>query len=160
MNVSLAAALQLPYLRLHQTLYRLSGGLVGRHVGSRPALLLTTRGRRSGEPRTVALIYARRGDDFVVVASNGGSDRHPGWYYNMTADPHVTVQVGRHRQTAVAHQADDSDRQELWALVNKKNRGLAPLLHPGAKGRYDAYQAHTTRTIPVVVISPNEPPCR
>ena len=58
MSMSPTAVLQLPYLRLHQAVYRLSGGLVGKHAGLRPALLLTTKGRRSGAPRTVALIYA------------------------------------------------------------------------------------------------------
>jgi F420H(2)-dependent quinone reductase len=156
MGFSPSAVPQLPYLRLHQALYRLSGGLLGKHVGGRPALLLNTKGRRSGAPRTVALIYARRDRDLVVVASNGGNDRHPGWYHNVVADPVVSVQIGRRQMQAIARTADGGERDELWALVNKHNRGLAPLLHRGATGRYDGYQSHTTRTIPVVVLTPED----
>lgn len=154
MNVSPSAALQLPYLRLHQAVYRLSRGLVGKHVGGHPALLLTTKGRRTGSLRTVALIYARRGNDMVVVASNGGSDRSPGWYHNLLADPAVRVQVGRRHLRATAQIAEGEEREHLWQLVNNKNRGLAPLFHRGARGRYDAYQTHTDRTIPVVILTP------
>jgi hypothetical protein len=89
MSLSPVAALQLPYLRLHQAIYRLSRGWVGRHAGLRPTLLLTTKGGRSGRLRTVALIFAKRGDDLVVVASNSGRDRDPGWCHNLRADPVV-----------------------------------------------------------------------
>jgi deazaflavin-dependent oxidoreductase (nitroreductase family) len=143
-----------PYLRLHQLVYRLSRGFVGRHVAGRPALLLTTRGRRSGVDRTVALIYARRDGARIVVASNGGSDHHPGWYLNISADPQVQVQIGRKRMAATAHVAAGEERATLWALVNRKNRGLAWLVHPGAKGRYDVYQRYAGREIPVVVLTP------
>lgn len=156
MGFSPSAFLQQPYLRLHQALYRLSRGLFGKHVGGRPALLLTTKGRRSGVSRTVALIYTRRSDDLVVVASNGGSDRHPGWYHNAVADPVVSVQIGRRRMQAIARVAEGGEREELWTLVNKNNRGLAPLMHRGASGRYDGYQTHTARTVPVVVLTPHD----
>ena len=108
--------------------------------------------------RTVALIYAKGGNDLLVVASNGGSDRHPGWFHNLTADPAVTVQVGRKSRQATARIAAGQEREELWKLVNRKNRGLAPLFHRGAKGRYDAYQAHTDREIPIVVLTLNDSP--
>jgi deazaflavin-dependent oxidoreductase (nitroreductase family) len=135
--------------------YRLSQGFLGRHVGGRPALLLTTCGRHSGLDRTVALIYARREGDLVVVGSNGGSQHHPAWYLNIGADPHVQVQLGRRRATATARIATGDERDNLWTLVNRKNRGLAWLIYPGAKGRYDVYQRHTRRTIPVVVLTPS-----
>jgi F420H(2)-dependent quinone reductase len=156
MGFSPSAVIQLPYLRLHQALYRLSRGLLGKHVAGRPALLLTSKGRRSGVLRTVALIYARRDRDLVVVASNGGNDRHPGWYHNVVADPVVSVQIGRRQMQATARTAEGGERDELWALVNKHNRGLAPLLQRGATGRYDGYQTHTARTIPVVVLAPDD----
>ena len=149
-----AAVAQLPYLRLHQFAYRVSRGLVGKHVGGHRALLLTTRGRRSGLDRTVALIYARRGEDWVVVASNGGSRRHPGWYWNLSAEPLVQVQVGRERSDATSRVTEGKEREDLWALVNRKDRGLAPLVHPGAKGRYDVYQRHAHRQVPIVVLTP------
>lgn len=156
MGYSPSAVMQVPYLRLHQALYKLSSGLVGKHVGGRPALLLTAKGRRTGTPRTVALIYAKSGSDLIVVASNGGNDRHPGWYHNVVADREVSVQVGRRRMQATARTAAGDEREELWRLVNTNNRGLAPFLHRGSLGRYDGYQSHTARTIPVVVLTPSE----
>ncbi len=92
----------------------------------------------------------------VVVASNGGSDRQPGWYHNVIADPVVSVQIGRRRTQATARTAEGREREKLWTLVNRNNRGLAPLLHPGATGRYDGYQTDTTRAIPVVVLTPGD----
>jgi deazaflavin-dependent oxidoreductase (nitroreductase family) len=148
-----SAIAQMPYLRLHQLIYKLSGGLLGRHAGGRPALLLTTKGRRTRRDRTVALIYARRADDLIVVASKGGSDNHPAWYLNIVADPSVDVQIGRRRTPATARVATGAERDELWVLANRKNRGLAPLLHRGAAGRYEVYQRATDRKIPVVVLT-------
>jgi deazaflavin-dependent oxidoreductase (nitroreductase family) len=143
-----------PYLRLHGVVYRLTDGAVGRHVGGRPALLLHTVGRRTGEPRTTALIYARHDEHYLVVASNGGASRHPAWLLNVEAEPDVELQVGRSRQPARARVASGDERSELWQVVNRGNRGLARLLHRGATGRYDVYQRHTDREIPVVVIDP------
>jgi deazaflavin-dependent oxidoreductase (nitroreductase family) len=89
-----------------------------------------------------------------VVASNGGAAHHAGWYWNITADPHVQVQIGRKRTEATARVVAGEERKELWALANRKNRGLAWLVHPGAKGRYDVYQRHAHREVPVVVLTP------
>jgi deazaflavin-dependent oxidoreductase (nitroreductase family) len=149
-----------PYLRLHQALYERTDGRVGKHVGGSDALLLHTTGRRTGKPRTAALLYARDGDACVVVASNGGAPRHPGWFLNLRADPQVEVQVGRRRWRARARTATGDERERLWRLVNRTNRGLAPLFHPGAAGRYEVYQRHTTREIPVVVLEPEAGPDR
>jgi deazaflavin-dependent oxidoreductase (nitroreductase family) len=147
-----AAALQLPYLRLHQFLYRHSGGLIGSRGIAGRALLLTTTGRRSGEPRTCALIYLKDGERLVVVASNGGSDHPPAWLLNLQADPHVEVQIGRRKFPARASVASAEERERLWPRVNRHNMGLAPLMHLGARGRYDVYQRHTTRVIPLVLL--------
>jgi F420H(2)-dependent quinone reductase len=146
-----------PYLLLHQRVYRLTGGAIGRHVAGRPALMLHTVGRRTGQPRTTALVYARDGDDYLVVASYGGSPQHPAWFLNLEANPRVEVQVGRQRRPATARVAEGEERERLWRLVNEQNRGLAPLLHRGALGRYDVYQRHTDRQIPVVVLTPDRP---
>ena len=89
-----------------------------------------------------------------MVGSNGGAHHPPAWYLNLTADPTVQIQVGRKRATATARIATGDERDNLWALVNRRNRGLAWLIHPGAKGRYDVYQRHTDREIPVVILTP------
>jgi deazaflavin-dependent oxidoreductase (nitroreductase family) len=122
-----------------------------------PALLLTTTGRKSGLSRTNGLTYCRDRGDLIVVASNGGSDRPPAWLLNVEANPRVTVRLGRRLLRATARVADPDERAHLWPLVNRKNRGLAPLFHRGVTGRYDVYQRHTSRTIPVVIITPDRP---
>jgi deazaflavin-dependent oxidoreductase (nitroreductase family) len=103
-------------------------------------LLLTTLGRRSGEPRTNALIYGRSGDDYLVVASRGGSDRPPGWYVNLEAQPEVDVQVLGERFRARARDATPEERPAMWAEMVEH--------WPD----YDAYQERTDREIPVVVL--------
>jgi len=132
-------------LTLHQRLYERTRGLVGhRLIGVSSALVRTT-GRRTGQARTSALVYARDGADYLVVASNGGSDRPPGWLFNVEAKPEVEMQVGRERFAATARvvSGDSPEHPRLWEIVNDNNHG-----------RYRRYQAKTTRKIPVVVITP------
>jgi F420H(2)-dependent quinone reductase len=143
-----------PVLRLHQAIYRGTRGWIGKRLIGRPSLLLTTLGRRTGRQRTNALIYYKDGSSWVVVASNGGSNHSPGWLTNLRAEPHVLVQVGRRHWAATARVATADERARLWPLVNRHNRGLAPLLHPGTHGRYDAYQRSTSREIPIVILDP------
>lgn len=143
-----------PYLRFHKYVYERTDGRFGTHSNRIPALLLTTTGRKSGLDRTNGLTYCVDRGDLVVVASNGGSDRPPAWLLNLQADPRVTVRVGRRVLRATARVADEVEREQLWPLVNRTNRGMSRLFHPGVSGRYDVYQRHTERTIPVVIISP------
>ncbi len=105
-------------------------------------LLLTTTGRRSGEPFTTPLIYGQDGTDYVVIASKGGADSHPDWYHNLAADPQVEIQVGAEVMSATARDADDSDRTRLWQLMSQ--------IWPD----YDEYAQSTDRDIPVVVLTP------
>jgi len=137
----LARRVGLGLLHAHQAVYEGTGGRIGHRLLGVPCLLLRTTGRRTGKSRTSSLVYARDGDDYVVVASLGGSDRPPGWLHNVRADPHVGVQVGRERFPAVATVVDrgDDGYGRLWRAVNEENRG-----------RYDRYQARTTRPIPLV----------
>jgi deazaflavin-dependent oxidoreductase (nitroreductase family) len=132
-------------LRLHQELYTRTDGRLGHGMLGVPALLLRTTGRRSGATRTNALVYARDGDDYLVVASNGGADRPPAWLHNLKADPHVEIQIGRERRpgTATVVEPSDPSYQRLWKLVNEHNRD-----------RYTAYQQKTSRPIPVIAITP------
>ena len=147
-----SAVVVTPVLRLHQTIYRVSRGWIGRRLIGRSTLLLTTRGRKTGRQRTNALIFCKDGTSWVVVASNGGSHRSPGWLANLRTEPQVVVQVGRKKWPATARVASPEARARLWPLVNRHNRGLAPLLHAGAHGRYDAYQRNTSREIPIVIL--------
>jgi len=146
-----------PYLRFHKWVYEWSDGRVGKHSNRIPALLLTTTGRKSGLERTNGLTYCVDRGDLIVVASNGGSDRPPAWLLNLEADPRVRVRVGRHVFAATARVATAEEQAQLWPKVNGTNRGMAPLFHPGVSGRYDVYQRHTTRPIPVVIIRRDRP---
>ena len=134
------------FLRLHEQLYKRTDGRVGHHMIGVPTLLLRTTGRRSGATRTNGLVYARDGDDYRVVASNGGADRHPAWLHNVRANPDVEVQVGRERRKGTARMVEPSDPsyERLWQIVNANNRD-----------RYSAYQKQTSRPIPVVVVTPS-----
>jgi deazaflavin-dependent oxidoreductase (nitroreductase family) len=126
----------------HVRRYRETDGEVGYEWNGAPTLLLTTTGRRSGAPRTSALIFARDGDAYLIVASVGGSPRHPAWYLNLQADPHASVQVRDEHLDVIAHTASPTDKPRLWQIVNS--------VWPN----YDVYQSRTEREIPVVVLSP------
>jgi deazaflavin-dependent oxidoreductase (nitroreductase family) len=105
-----------------------------------PTLLLTTKGRKSGELRRTALIYGEHAGTYLLVASQGGADSHPAWYLNLQANPEVQVQVGADKFTARARTATEDEKPELWATMTK--------IWPA----YDEYQAKTQRPIPVVVL--------
>ncbi len=130
-----------PLLTVHQWLYEHSDGRIGASLGGRPMLLLRTVGRRSGQPRTAALLYVPDGDAYVVIASKGGAPQHPGWFHNLTAQPDVEIQVGRERIPVRARVAEGEERSRLWARADQVNQG-----------QYDVYQSRTKRVIPVVVL--------
>ena len=125
----------------HVRRYRETGGEVG-HIWKRGAkiLLLTTYGRKTGKPSTTPLIYENDGDRYVVVASQGGAPRHPGWYENLRRNPDVEVQVQAEVFRARALTAEGAERERLWRLAAEQ--------WPD----YDAYALRTDRVIPVVVL--------
>jgi len=123
--------------------YRLSGGRVGGKWKRRnPILLLEHVGRRSGERRTTPIVYTRHGDDLLLVASRGGSDRNPSWLHNLRVNPDTSVQVGRELMDVTARIASAEERETLWPLLAEANPD------------YAAYQERTDREIPIVVLSP------
>ncbi|MFL5927229.1 MAG: nitroreductase family deazaflavin-dependent oxidoreductase [Gaiellaceae bacterium] len=125
----------------HVRRYRETGGEVG-HIWKKGSktLLLTTKGRKTGEPRTTPLIYENDGDRYVIVASKGGAPEDPGWYRNLSQDAEVQVQVKDDVFRARARTADGDERERLWKLAAQQ--------WPD----YDAYQQRTDREIPVVVL--------
>jgi deazaflavin-dependent oxidoreductase (nitroreductase family) len=129
-------------IRGHRVLYRLTSGRVGGRLGHLEQVLLTTTGRTTGAPRTTPLAVTIVGDRLVLVASDGGADRDPGWYRNLVAHPDVIVQRGAVRHLMRARTATGDERAELWSAVVANNPG------------YAAYQARTDRQIPVVVCAP------
>lgn len=133
-------------LRIHEALYKRTDGRLGHRLIGVPTLLLRTTGRRSGATRTNALVYARDGEDYLVVASNGGADPPPAWLYNVRAKPEVEIQIERERRPGTARivEPSDPDYERLWKLVNENNRD-----------RYTAYQRKTSRPIAVIAIRPS-----
>jgi deazaflavin-dependent oxidoreductase (nitroreductase family) len=132
-------------LRVHDRVYKATGGRIGHRLIGVPTLLLRTTGRRSGVTRTNSLVYARDGADYLVVASKGGADQPPAWLLNLEAKPEVEIQIARERQQGRCRVVDPSDPgyAPLWTTVNENNGD-----------RYSAYQKLTSRPIPVVVITP------
>ena len=128
------------FWRVHSNVYRWSAGRIGGSMMGLPVLLLTTKGRKTGQSRTNALMYLPRGKNFVVIASYLGEPRHPFWWLNLEAEPNATIQVGGTRHSVRAREAKDEERQELWRAATDK------------VADYDEYQARTSRRIPVVVL--------
>jgi deazaflavin-dependent oxidoreductase (nitroreductase family) len=126
----------------HIRAYRETNGEVGHIWNGATSLLLTTTGRRSGEPRTSALIYAKDGDDYLVVASMGGAPMHPAWYLNIEANPTAEIQVLADRIPVTARTATPEEKPRLWDIVREQ------------WPNYDVYQGRTDRDIPVVVLTP------
>jgi deazaflavin-dependent oxidoreductase (nitroreductase family) len=127
---------------LHGRLYQATGGRIGHHAGGLTHLMLTTTGARSGAARTVPLTYMADDGRYVLVASNGGAERHPAWWLNLVKTPRATIQVGGETIPVEAHRADPAERARLWPRLKAMN----PF--------YAMYEGLTTREIPVVVLTP------
>jgi deazaflavin-dependent oxidoreductase (nitroreductase family) len=132
--------LSTPYGQEHVERYVETDGEEGHEWKGTTALILTTRGRRSGEWRSTPLIYQEHDGNHLVVASKGGSDDPPAWYLNLVAHPEVRVQVKGDRFEARARAARASEKAELWRIMS------------AAWPSYDDYQEKTAREIPVVVL--------
>lgn len=130
--------------RWHRWMYRASGGRLGSRLLGMPVLLLTTSGRRTGRPHTNALLYFPEGENLVVIASSGGAPTHPAWWLNLRAHPEAGVQIGRRVLRVRAREAEGAERERLWSRVVQAYRG------------YAAYQARTSRRIPVAILEPIE----
>jgi deazaflavin-dependent oxidoreductase (nitroreductase family) len=131
-----------PYGDDHVRVYRETGGAEGyRWRKDTEILILTTKGRKSGELRDNALIFREVDGDYVIVASKGGNPDHPAWYLNIQDNPDdIEIQVKADRFQVRARDAQGSERERLWKLMTE--------VWPD----YDAYEAKTDREIPVVVL--------
>src|SRR3954463_13312974 len=123
----------------HVDRYEATDGQEGHDWQGTQALILTTKGRKSGEPRKAPLIYGEHDGDYLVVASKGGADEPPAWYVNLKADPEATIQVRGEKFAVRARDASDAEKPELWSIMTAE--------WPA----YDEYQTKTDRPIPVVV---------
>jgi len=132
--------------RIHEFWYRVTGGMIGSSWMGRNMLLLTTTGRKSGRERTTPLLYIRDGDNLVVIASYGGSDRDPDWWQNLEKNPEAHVRAGSRKLIVRAEKASAEEKRRLWPLVVQ------------TYAAYDDYQKRTTRDIPVVILRPLDAP--
>lgn len=130
--------------RFHTILFKTTRGYLGSRLVHNDMCLLTTTGRRSGQPHTVPLLYLADGDRLILIASYGGRDRYPDWYLNLRASPAVVVQEPHASPTpARARTADSAERAEWWPRIVDAYDG------------YAVYQSRTTREIPVVFLQPS-----
>jgi len=138
---------EIPWISAHVALYKSdpekahhwdSSELGG--PGILPTLLLTTTGRKSGEPRPAPLIYGEHGDSFVIIASKGGMPTHPIWYLNLEANPECEIQVGTRHLKVKARVVEGDERETIWNHMT----GVYP--------PYIEYQKNTDRKIPAVVL--------
>jgi deazaflavin-dependent oxidoreductase (nitroreductase family) len=131
---------------VHVRVYRLTGGRVGQKIprGDGKMLLLDHVGAKSGKKRTIPLLYVDDGDDLVIVASKGGSHKHPAWFHNLMANAATTVQVGSEKRDVVARKAGRREKKRLWPLVVE------------TWPDYENYQERTEREIPLVILSPRD----
>jgi deazaflavin-dependent oxidoreductase (nitroreductase family) len=122
--------------------YESSGGTKGLTVQSRPVVVVTMRGRRTGKVRKAAVMRVEHAGTYAMVASKGGDPKHPDWYHNLLADPDVTLQDGPDVRNMRARQVDGAERDEWWARAVE------------AYPPYADYQRKTDRTIPVLLLEP------
>lgn len=128
---------------VHQRLFDLTKGRLLGNVAGMSTVKLTTTGRKSGEPRVTMLTAPVHDEDTVVlVASKGGSGRHPLWYLNLRDDPQVTITMNGKTRPMTARTASEAEKAELWPAIVAKYKG------------YAGYQDRTERDIPVVVLEP------
>ena len=129
--------------KINTWFYRRSGGTgLGSEFQGIPVALLTTTGRKTGEPRVSPLYFHRDGDTVVLAASKGGSDKHPMWYLNLKADPTVQVQIKSEVLDLTARDATEEERAKYWPRL--------VAMYPS----YDDYQSWTDRVIPLVICEP------
>jgi deazaflavin-dependent oxidoreductase (nitroreductase family) len=128
------------FLRTAVWLYRRSGGKVGGTLFGVPLLLLTTVGRRSGRSWTVPLMHQTDRGRWVIIASNGGSAKHPAWWLNLRSQPDALIQIGRETYPVTAAEATGEERERLWRLMADVYKG------------YDGYEKKTARKIPVILL--------
>ncbi len=133
------------FMKLAVALYRRSGGRIGGTTKGAPVLLLTTTGRKSGKAWTNPVIYQHDGRRLIVIASGAGSAEHPSWWLNLRSTPKATVELGRDRMEVTASEADDAERDRLWALM------------VAAYPAYNVYTTKTSRRMPVIVLDPAAP---
>ena len=128
--------------KLNIPVYRATRGRVGGKIGRAPVLLLHSTGRRSGQVRVAPVVYLADGANVVVIGSNAGNRKEPGWSFNLKANPDAHVEIGGEQRDVTARVAEGEERDRLWKAMNEQYAG------------FDDYDAKTSRDIPVFVLEP------
>jgi F420H(2)-dependent quinone reductase len=126
----------------HTAAYKVSGGRIGGRAYGLPVALVESVGRKSGKRRTHPLLCKPDGENLVLIASKGGTDRHPAWYHNLKANPDTTAWWKGDKRRVRAREADGEERERLWRMM------------ADAYPDYENYQKRCNRQIPVVVLEP------
>ena len=128
---------------VHRAVLAVSFGHFGWSAAGMPVLELTTKGRKSGQPRSVMLTSPwQDGETVAIVASRGGDDQNPAWFLNLRDDPQVEVTMRGTKRPMHARIADAEERARLWPLITTDHKN------------YAGYQTKTDREIPVVLLEP------
>jgi F420H(2)-dependent quinone reductase len=141
-NSRLLALMMKYFARAHIWVYWRTRGRLGAKLLWFPAALVTTKGRKTGEPHTTPTLYLRDGDRVVLPASFGGRDSHPAWYRNLKANPQVHIQIRGEQLDMIARDATDEERERYWPRLIR--------MYPP----YRSYREATDRVIPLVVCEP------
>jgi deazaflavin-dependent oxidoreductase (nitroreductase family) len=141
-SVSFIAGALRVFSRVHITLYRWTGGIIGGRIFGNQMLLLTTTGRKTGQPRTTPVAYLTDGDAMIIVGGAAGAVKHPDWWLNLQSHPEAQVQVGRRRLRVSATRALPEEQQRLWAR------------YPAQHTLFESMQKRVSREIPVVILRP------
>jgi deazaflavin-dependent oxidoreductase (nitroreductase family) len=128
--------------KLNVPVYRLTRGRVMGKIGRAPVLLLTSIGRRSGQPRTAPVLFLADGERVVVIGSNAGNSKAPAWSHNLKANPDAEIQIKGERRLVRARVAEGEERAEMWRQMNEQYAG------------FEDYDERTSRDIAVFVLDP------
>jgi deazaflavin-dependent oxidoreductase (nitroreductase family) len=143
MSVLLKDSVMRVVTRFHRTVFKATRGRFAGRLAGMPVVMLTTIGRKSGQPRTTMLTSpVQDGDSIVIVASYGGDDRHPKWFLNLRDNPDVEVTGLGRNQRMRARIASPAEKEKLWPRVTTAYKG------------YAGYQTKTDRDIPLVILDP------
>lgn len=131
------------YTRLNVWVYKKSNGrLMKNFPGGYPICIVTMKGKKTGLPREIPLIHLPHGEQKIIIASQGGLDKNPVWYYNIKANPDISILFSGHEARYKARQISENEKAELWPHILS--------LYPD----FDEYQARTDRDIPVFLCDP------
>ncbi len=142
LSILLPASALRAFGKLNVPIYRATRGRLMNKVGGAPVMLLTSIGRRSGQPRTAPVLYLADGEHLVVISSNGGNNHAPAWSYNLRANPDAEVQIRGQRRKVRARVAEGEERADLWRRMNEQYAG------------FEDYDKTTSREIAVFVLEP------